>query len=180
MLDEGKINLMLFVAIFIVYGVSFLGLQSDSVILRLICTVPYVLCVVALIFLTPVLLYKTLNVFLQYYLNLHSERYTKLMKKMGIQTYEEERRCCVRLQTKYESYLKQLEAWKAAKDDGTLSLSEEELVAEFEKMDLSQKIPITNIYSGKLATFTKCMTVIMWLVPLLIAVAAIIGFARRL
>ena len=59
-------------------------------------------------------------------------------------------------------------------------ISEQELVAEFEKMDLSQEVPVTNIYSGKMATFTKCMTVIMWLIPLLIAVAAIIGFARGL
>ena len=169
---------LLFVAIFIVYGVSFLGLQSGSVIFRLICTVPYVICLMALAFLTPVLLYKSLNGFLQYRLNLYSERYTQLMKKMGIQTYEDERRGCVRLLTKYESYMKQLEEWKEANQDGTLSFSEQELLAAFEQMDLSEEVPITNAYSGKLATFTKGMTAIMWLIPLAIVIAAIIGFIR--
>ena len=178
--DEGKINLMLFCSIFVIYGVSFIELNSPSVILRLICTIPYVLCLFALIFLSPVLLYKTVNGFLQYWLNLHSEQYTQLMRKMGIQTYEEERRCCVRLLTRYEDYLKQLDEWKDANAEGTLSLSEKELLAEFEKMDLTGSVPVTNAYSGKMATFTKIMTAIMWLIPFIVAVIAILKFAKSL
>ncbi len=173
--DEGKINLMLFCAIFVIYGISFLGLNGSSVILRLICTIPYVLCLFALIFLSPVLLYKTVNGFLQYWLNLHSARYTQFMKKMGVQTYEEERRCCVKLQIKYEDYLKQLDEWRDANAEGVLSLSEKELLAEFEKMDLSGEVPVTNAYSGKMATFTKIMTLIMWLIPFLIAIIAMVN-----
>ena len=179
LLDEGKMNLLLFCTIFIIYGVSFLGLQSGSVIFRLICTVPYVICLVALVFLTPVLLYKSLNGFLQYWMNQHSERYTQMMKKMGIQTYEEERRECVRLLTKYESYMKQLEEWKAANHEGTLLLTQQDLLAECDRMDLSGKVPVTNIYSGKMSTITKCMTVIMWLIPLVIVISAIIGFVGK-
>ncbi|MBR4760612.1 MAG: hypothetical protein IK078_10770 [Lachnospiraceae bacterium] len=177
--DEGKINLMLFCGIFMVYGISFIGLQSGSVILRLICTVPYVLSLFALIFLTPVILYKMLNGFLQYWLNIHSLRYTHMMKKMGIQTYEEERRGCVRLLTKYEDYLKQLEEWKDAVAEGSFNLSEPELLSEFEKMDLSGEVPVTNAYSGKMGAFTKCMTVIMWLLPFLIAIIAVIRFSQK-
>ncbi len=179
LLDEGKMNLLLFCAIFIIYGVSFLGLQSGSVIFRLICTVPYVICLVALVFLTPVLLYKSLNGFLQYWMNQHSERYTQMMKKMGIQTYEEERRECVRLLTKYEFYMKQLEEWKAANHEGTLLLTQQDLLAECDRMDLSGKVPVTNIYSGKMSTITKCMTVIMWIIPLVIVISAIIGFVGK-
>ena len=102
-----------------------------------------------------------------------------MMKKMGIQTYEEERRECVRLLTKYESYMKQLEEWKAANHEGTLLLTQQDLLAECDRMDLSGKVPVTNIYSGKMSTITKCMTVIMWLIPLVIVISAIIGFAGK-
>ena len=62
--------------------------------------------------------------------------------------------------------MKQLEEWKAANQEGALLLSEQDLLAECDQMDLYGKVPVTNIYSGKMATITKCMTVIMWLIPL--------------
>ncbi len=176
--DEGKINLLLFAGIFLVYGISFAGLQSYSVICRLIFAVPYNLSLFALIFLTPVLIYKSLNAFFLYYLNLHSPRYVQLMKKMGIRTYEEERRDCVRILTRYESYMKQLEEWKESNSEGKLLLTEQELLEEFEKMDLTTQIPVTNPHSGKLASFTKAVTVIMWFLPLIVAIIAIIKLAQ--
>ena len=72
--------------------------------------------------------------------------------------------------------MKQLEEWKAANHEGTLLLTQQDLLAECDRMDLSGKVPVTNIYSGKMSTITKCMTVIMWLIPLVIVIFAIIGF----
>ena len=81
--DEGKINLMLLCGIIMIYGVSFLGLNGPFILLRLIASIPYVICLFALFFLTPVLIYKILNGFLQYRLNLYSDGYTRMMKRMG-------------------------------------------------------------------------------------------------
>ena len=177
-MDEFKVNSALFIAILIVYGISFLVIQSPSVILRIIAAIPYVLSVFALLFLSPVLIYKAVNGFVQYQLNMHSDRYVRLMSKYGILTYEAERRRCQKLLTMYQGYMERIEELKTLKQNGQLELSASEISEEFDEMKLDETVPVANPYTGKLAVFTKVCTAIMYILPFAIAMYVIISFAR--
>ncbi|MCR4690146.1 MAG: hypothetical protein K5739_02215 [Lachnospiraceae bacterium] len=175
--DECRMNALFFLVILSIYAVSFGLLQLPSIPLHLIATVPYVVSLLALIFLSPVLIYRAVHGFVLYQLNLHSERYIELMKKWEISTYEDERRKCQSLLLRYEDYHGKLEQWSEQCREGTLQLSEEQIRAEFHQMILGDQIPVTNPFTGKLAVFTNAVTVLMWILPVAIGIIAVIRFA---
>ena len=177
---EFQSNSLLFLGILILYAISFFLLQLPSIPLKIIMSIPYAISTLALFFLSPVLVYRAVHGFVLYQLNMHSERYLDLMKNWNINTYEEERRKCQSVLIRYERYHAQLDKWLDQCHDKTLSLTKEQIQEETSRMVLGDKIPFTNPFTGKLAILTNIITGVMWFLPLIIALAALISLCKTI
>ncbi|MBO4337250.1 MAG: hypothetical protein J5842_04180 [Lachnospiraceae bacterium] len=178
LLDEFKVNLYLELAILIVYAVCIgVFMFSFSPIARVVVSIPYVLSTAALFLGTPVIVFKALRALVLYRLNMYSDRYADFMEKNDIKTYESERRSLVRVLSRYAAYMEKIEEWETMHKNGELPFSEEQLKDELEKMDLSEEVPVTSPFGGRLKIITQGMTALCCALPFIVAIVVIVKMA---
>lgn len=138
---------------------------------KIIVAGPYVAAQFALLIFGPGIAHGIVKTSIMIRLNYFSERYTEVIRKYNIITYLTEQRHCQKVITRYQGYRRQLEDWMLDLQNEMLTMTEEDLQTELDKMDLNTQIPSANLHGSMIKTTTR-LTWSLYLLLVLIAAAS--------
>lgn len=138
---------------------------------KIIVAGPYVAAQFALLIFGPGIAHGIVKTSIMIRLNYFSERYTEVIRKNNIITYLTEQRHCQKVITRYQGYRRKLEDWMLDLQNDMLTMTEEELQTELDKMDLNTQIPSANLHGSMIKTTIR-LTWSLYLLLVLIAAAS--------
>lgn len=136
---------------------------------KIIVAAPYVTAQFALLIFGPGIAHGIVKTSIMIRLNYFSERYTEVIRKYNIITYLTEQRHCQKVITRYQGYRRKLEDWMLDLQNDMLTMTEEELQTELDKMDLNTQIPSANLHGSMIKTTIR-LTWSLYVLLVLIAV----------